>query len=322
MKKILITGYCGFIGTNLVNSLSGYKLIGVDLHQNSFIDEHFDWSQIGNILEVDCIIHLAGKAHDTEKSKDFQDYYTINLDLTKEIFYFFLKSSATKFVYFSSVAAVTDSLPPGVILTEESVTNPLTHYGKSKLDAEKFINGIVLPPGKLVYILRPSMVHGPGNRGNLPLLFAFVQRGIPWPLGAYKNKRTFTYIKNLLFVIKQLIERDIEPGTYQVVDDDAITTNVLVRTIMDSLGKPVHIWNIPPFIINILAKFGDLFVLPINSFRLKKLTTSFEVSNKKIKKALEIDHMPYETLAGLKMSIEELVKDLQKLSINETNNRF
>ena len=310
MKTILITGYNGFIGKNLIKALIGYRLIGVDLLKGDIVDEHFYWSEIGNVGHFDCIIHLAGKAHDTENDKDFKDYYEVNVGLTRRIFDVFQKSKAKKFIYFSSVAAITDSLPAGKILLEETSPNPLTHYGKSKLAAEEYLNNQVLIVEKLVYIIRPSMVHGPGNRGNLPLLFKFLKKGFPWPLGAYNNKRTFTYIGNLLFVIQRIIKDDIEPGTYQVVDDESISTSDLVRDIMKAMGKPVRIWNVPDFLVNLSAKIGDLLGLPINSFRLKKLTTSFEVSNRKIKRALGVEEMPVKAINGLKMSIEALTKGI------------
>jgi len=192
------------------------------------------------------------------------------------------------------------------------IANPTTHYGKSKLAAEKYINDQILPENKQVYILRPSMVHGAGNKGNLPLLFKYIQKGFPWPFGAYKNNRTFTYIGNLQFVIQQLIERNIEPGTYQVVDDEAISTNDLVQIIGESLNKPVCTLNISSFITNLLMKAGYFFGMPNVSFRFKKLTTSFEISNKKIKNALGIEKMPFRALDGLKKSIEELILEAQK----------
>lgn len=308
MVVVLITGYNGFIGRNLIKAMHGHRIIGVDLQQSELVDKHLTWSEVEKVCEIDVIIHLAGKAHDTENSNDSKEYYDVNVGLTEQIFKVFISSKAKKFIYFSSVAAVTDSLPSGEVLREETTPDPLTHYGKSKLAAEKYITEQVLPEDKQIYILRPSMVHGPGNRGNLPMLFKFIKRGFPWPLGAYNNQRTFTYIGNLMYVIQQLIEKTIEPGTFQVVDDESISSNDLVRTIMKSLSRTVRIWYIPPFIINLLARIGDVFGLPINSFRLKKLTTSFEVSNKKIKNALRIDKMPFQAVDGLKMSIDELTK--------------
>ncbi len=102
---------------------------------------------------------------------------------------------------------------------------------------------------KKVYILRPCMIHGPGNKGNMNLLYKIQQKGLPWPLGAFENKRSFCSIDNLLFVVKQLIDKEIETSIYQVADDDALSTNELIRLIAGSQNKKARIWNIPASII-------------------------------------------------------------------------
>jgi nucleoside-diphosphate-sugar epimerase len=93
-------------------------------------------------------------------------------------------------------------------LTEEFISNPVIHYGKNKLLAENYISFSDIPVGKRVYILRPCMIHGAGNKGNLNLLFRLVSKGIPWPLGAYENERSFCSMDNLSFIIRELIENE------------------------------------------------------------------------------------------------------------------
>ncbi len=105
------------------------------------------------------------------------------------------------------------------------------------------------PSKKRVYILRPCMIHGPGNKGNLNLLYNIVSKGIPWPLGAFHNQRSFLSISNLEYVIRQLIENDIAPGTYQVADDEPVSTNELIRLVSQSLSRKPRIWKLPPGII-------------------------------------------------------------------------
>ena len=101
----------------------------------------------------------------------------------------------------SSVKAAADEINGE--LTEEIIPKPSTHYGKSKLLAEEYILSKVLPPGKRVYIIRPCMIHGPGNKGNLNLLYQLVRKNVPWPLASFDNKRSFCSIENLCFVIKE-----------------------------------------------------------------------------------------------------------------------
>jgi nucleoside-diphosphate-sugar epimerase len=148
------------------------------------------------------------------------------------------------------------------------------------------------------------MIHGPGNKGNLNLLYSIVKKGIPWPLGAFENKRSFLSIDNLSFVIRQLIEKDIEPGIYQVADDEPLSTNQLFSIISESLGKKPRVYNISRGLIKSLARTGDLLHLPLNTERLKKLTESYVVSNSKLKTALGIERMPVSAKSGLAMTLE------------------
>src|SRR5690606_34965976 len=133
------------------------------------------------------------------KTADDEIYFKINRDLTIQLFNEFLKSSSKDFFYFSSVKAATDSVEG--YLDEDFVAYPVTPYGKSKLAAEEHLLNQKLPEGKRVFIIRPCMIHGPGNRGNLNLLYKIVKKGIPWPLAAFENQRSFLSIDNLNFLI-------------------------------------------------------------------------------------------------------------------------
>jgi nucleoside-diphosphate-sugar epimerase len=147
------------------------------------------------------------------------------------------------------------------------------------------------------------MIHGPGNKGNLNLLFKLVSKGIPWPLGAFENRRSFASIENLQFVIQQLVENDIEPGIYQVANDEPLSTNEIIQLIAKSQGRKSCIWNISKKMISLLAKTGDIFHLPLNSERLKKLTESYVVSNQKLKRALGIENMPVSAEEGMNKTL-------------------
>jgi nucleoside-diphosphate-sugar epimerase len=303
--NILITGAFGFVGNNLSHALKSqqkHRLTAVDLiaPAGGIYDSFYTWSQLDHIGKSgnDVFIHLAGKAHDTSNTADATSYFDINVGLTKKIMDLFLASTATKFIFFSSVKAVADTVD-GAILTEAADCNPRTPYGQSKLQAEEYILAQPLRDGKKVYILRPCMIHGPGNKGNLNLLYKLVQKGIPWPLGGFANSRSFTSVENLQFVIAKLIEGDIEQGIYQMADDEPLSTNDLIELIGESFHRKAHIWNLSPRIIKASAKLGDMLRLPLNSERLKKLTESYVVSNQKIKRALGIDTMPLTSKAGM-----------------------
>jgi nucleoside-diphosphate-sugar epimerase len=273
VKSIFITGSTGFVGKNLVSFLS-----------NKFSFVIYDRSDKIKI-EQDLVIHLAGKAHDLKNVSSPEEYYTVNTELTKKVFEAFLYSNAKVFITLSSVKAVADILDNE--LNEDYIANPVTHYGKSKLLAEQYILSKEMPEDKRVYILRPCMIHGPGNKGNLNLLYKIVSKGLPWPLGSFENQRSFCSIDNLFFIIQELIDNENIPnGVYNIADDVPLSTNELINLISESQKKIFHIWNVPKFLINTFARIGDFLKLPLNSERLIKLTESYIVSNTKIKSAI------------------------------------
>jgi len=274
--KIAITGSSGFVAKNLINYFSlKHTIFKINR------DELVNGSLSVIFSDNDIIIHSAGKAHDLKLTSNSSEYYLVNTELTKNTFDTFLNSSAKAFIFISSVKAVADKLED--ILTEDYKPLPITHYGKSKLFAEQYILSKPIPIGKRIYILRPCMIHGIGNKGNLNFLYKFVSMGIPWPLGAFKNKRSFCSIDNLSFIINELIENEAIPsGIYNIADDEPIGTNKLIEIISISLNKTPHIWRVPHFIINNIAKVGDILRLPLNTELLRKLTESYTVSNKKI----------------------------------------
>src|SRR5690554_649029 len=310
MKQILITGINGFVGTNFTNRWrDDHKLFGVDIHQpdKDGVERTYSWYNLGKLPPVDAIVHLAGKAHDTKNRSEAQSYFEINTGLTERIFDYFLQSDAKTFVFFSSVKAAADYVP-GDILTEDVVPTPVGPYGESKIRAEEYLQSkmdIAKSRGKRVFILRPCMIHGPGNKGNLNLLYSVVSKGIPWPLGAFDNRRSFCSIDNISFVVEQLIVKEgIESGIYHVGDDEPISTNELIGLISESVGKRSCIWRLPKGLMGAAASVGGLLHLPLNKERLHKLTENYVVSNDKIKNVLDIDRMPVSAREGMKRTLD------------------
>lgn len=275
--KITITGASGFVGQNLQDYLKETYEIDT-LSVRFLVNQTFKF-------ETNAVIHLAGKAHDLKKVSQPQEYYEANLELTSQLFDAFMLSDAKVFLFMSTVKAVADEVKG--VLSEDEIPNPKTHYGIAKQQAENYIQSKELPEGKRVYILRPCMIHGPGNKGNLNLLYQLVAKGLPWPLGGVENQRSFLSIENLCFVIKELLENETIPsGIYNVADDMSLSTNELIRLLGTSLGKKSTIWNINSFLVKKLSRIGDFLHLPLNSERLQKLTESYIVSNEKIVNAL------------------------------------
>ena len=351
--KILITGVHGFVGSNLVEALKGeHTIYGLDIISplKDGVEKTFSWDDLGEgvqevqssrvqgkIPEIDAIIHLAGKAHDTKNQSAADVYFKVNTGLTQKIFDWYLAHpTAKKFIQFSTVKSAADRVE-GNFLTEECIPTPVGPYGKSKIAAENYIIEKFAPEAmkrpfhnftdedvvafaevqgsrfkvqgeKKVYIMRPCMIHGPGNKGNLNLLYGVVSKGIPWPLGAFENRRSFTSIGNLQEVIKGLLTKDVPSGIYHMGDDEALSTNELIEVICSALGKKAHIWRIPRGLMNGLAKIGDVLNLPLNSQRMQKLTENYVVSNAKIKAALGMNEMPVRAKDGLRETIKSFAK--------------
>lgn len=337
--KILITGVHGFVGSNLVEALSKeHTIYGLDIVNptKEGVRYTFSWDYLDtedDIPEVDAIIHLAGKAHDTKNQSAADVYFKVNTELTKKIYDYYLRSKAKKFIFFSSVKAAADRVE-GEYVDENVVPSPKGPYGESKIAAERYIlsqppfkslaEGLARRPeggsqikeiaeldssqAKKVYILRPCMIHGPGNKGNLNLLYGVVKKGIPWPLGAFENKRTFTSIDNLCFIIKGLLTENVESGIYNINDDEAVSTNELIDIICSAMGKKAHIWRIPRGLMEGVAKIGGALHLPLNAERLQKLTENYVSSNAKIKKALGVEQLPVRAKDGLMKTIKSFEK--------------
>lgn len=306
--KILITGVHGFVGSNLVEALKKeHTIYGLDIisPQKDGVRFTFPWDFLdkpGEIPEVDAIIHLAGKAHDTKNQSAAEVYFKVNTGLTQKIFDWFLaQPKCKKFVFFSTAKAAADKVDG--VLTEDVVPTPVGPYGESKIKAEEYILS-KMPADKQVYIFRPCMIHGPGNKGNLNLLYNVVRKGIPWPLGVFENRRTFTSVENICFAVNGVLTRDVPSGIYNMGDDDALSTNELIEEICLSLGKKAHIWHLPKGLMKGVAKLGGALHLPLDSERLRKLTENYISSNEKIKKALGVEKMPVDAREGLQRTLE------------------
>lgn len=294
--QVVITGASGFIGTNLRTYLGADEVFrvsclslrgGVDLRQ---------------LEGANAVVHLAGKAHDLKSASDPEEYQRVNYELSANLFDAFLASGCRKFIYMSSVKAVADTLDG--VLKEGDIPHPGTPYGQSKLRAEEYMRSVSLPADKSCYILRPCMVHGPGNKGNLNLLYRLVRMGIPYPLGAFTNRRSYLGIENLCFVIRELIEReDIPQGTYNVADDEALSTAEVVRLISVSMKRRSRIWSIPKGLIAGIARLGDRLHLPLTTERLGKLVSDYVVSNEKVRNALQ-KNLPRSSKEGLKVTFK------------------
>ena len=282
--KILLSGAYGFVGTNRSQSLvsKGHECIALDLAKGEApYAEFYTWDELGKIdwTGVDAVVHLAGKAHDTKNVTEPQVYFDVNVGLTQKLFTV-CGDKVKTFIYFSSIKAVDGDTP----------------YAQSKREAEKWLDGRVV-------ILEPAMIHGPGNKGNLNLLFALARHGLPWPLAAFENRRSFTSVGNVCAVVEELCKGNVPRGIYPLCDDEPVSTNRLIELIAEATGKKARLWRLPKRLMRFVAKAGDVCRLPLDSERLGKLTEDSVVDNSKIKAALGWESMPIRAEEGLRKTL-------------------
>jgi nucleoside-diphosphate-sugar epimerase len=306
--EIGITGHSGFVGSYLLRANTGkhhfHGISRTNADNTGLLQSCTTWDNlsVAELNKMEVVLHLAGKAHDLKNTSNAAEYFEVNRDLTKKIFDLFLQSTAKDFIYFSSVKAVADKVEG--ILREEVAPAPKTAYGQSKQEAEAYLLAQPLPAGKRLFIFRPCMIHGPGNKGNLNLLYGFVKKGIPYPLAAFRNKRSFLSVDNLCYVVNKVIsDNSIASGVYNLADDESLSTNEVVTLISGTLKKTPRLIAVQAGFLKAIARAGDVIGLPLNTERLNKLTESYIVSNEKIRKALGIGAMPVSVSDGLVKTI-------------------
>ena len=195
-------------------------------------------------------------------------------------------------------------------------------YGRSKFAAEEWLKEQYLhcppPPHFSTYILRPAMIHGPGNKGNLNLLWGVARRGMPWPLAAFENRRSFTSIGNICAAVEALAasgsgavgERRVTAGAnqvFEIADDEMISTNRLIELIAEACGRKARLWRLPKGLMRCAARIGDILHLPLNTERIEKLTEDSFVDNSALKAFLGWEKMPIGAEEGMKKTLESFL---------------
>ncbi|MGG5208551.1 NAD-dependent epimerase/dehydratase family protein [Chryseobacterium sp. MIQD13] len=295
--NIAVFGGSGFVGKNLIQS----RLMDAEIQAISLRDT--SWKEAAG--SADIMINLVGKAHDHKGTASEKDYSFANVELVKEIFDTFIKSDARLLIHISSIAAV-EEFESEKPLKEESICNPVSLYGTTKRQAEEWLSAQILPENKKVIILRPPMIHGPGDKGNLGLLYKIISKGLPYPLASFDNSRSFLSIDNFSFFISEIIknENEIKTGIYHICDDEPVSTKDIITIIKKVTNKRTLNLSVPKIFIQGIAKAGDILPLPINTKRLKKMTGNLLVSNEKIKNTLKITDLPASAKQGLEKTIK------------------
>jgi UDP-glucose 4-epimerase len=294
-----VTGAGGFIGRPLCSALQERgDTVVAGLRSRSpgpwnrmlLNDLAYSCPSASEINGVDCVIHLAGKAHALGELRQDEDvYFRINVEATRKLLESCRAAAVRRFVFISSVkAAGEDGL---VALDETTVCRPDTPYGRSKLEAERLVlyGGYVPEP----VVLRLSMVYGPTAKGNLPHMIRAIHRGYFPPLPETGNKRSMVHIEDVVNAVLLAADAPAARGqTYIVTGGRDYSTREIYQGICEALGKPVPRWSVPPRALQALAKLGDRIGrlrgkrFMFDSDALHKLTGSEVYSCEKIEREL------------------------------------
>ena len=235
MKKVLITGQNGYIGTQLKNWLSNWS----DEYNTEFISlKNEDWRN-KKLGEFDVVVHLAGLAHVSTKQKFEKKYYKINKELTIELAEKCKSDGVKHFIFMSSIIVFGDSTNEIKSITKNTVPIPSNFYGDSKLQAEKYINLLESPLFK-VSIIRPPMVYGKGSKGNFIKLLNISNYLLFLP--NINNKKSVIYIDNLTELIRLIIKKQ-SSGIFMPRNLENVSTTEIVKEIRKANGKKTYVLN-------------------------------------------------------------------------------
>jgi len=264
MKSVLLTGASGFIGQWLAQHLQkkDYRLLlgnrecreqsGISGRSQHVLFDLEDEKSITTALKnsPDVVIHLAGLAHN--HSRDKEKIYRVNAEGTERLAKIANNAGVKLFIYISTIK-VHGKLSYDRPFTEYSPISAEDDYALSKLKAEQALRDMC-DAGEMQYIvLRPPLVYGPGVKANFMRLLTLIDKNTPLPLAGFNNCRSYIYVENLCHIIERLIHRDSCKNQVYLVKDFDLSTKDLVSEIALAFGKPAKLFNVPGYILRIIA---------------------------------------------------------------------
>jgi nucleoside-diphosphate-sugar epimerase len=325
-KKIhvLVTGASGFIGRHLCHYLVelGYSVRGT--HRGVKIpcgyNKNIEWINVGEIGPetqwetalngIDYVIHLAALAHQIgEKGNGrINEFFQVNTYGTENLIYQIKKNKAIKRIVYLSSVSVYDP-ERNEYLNELSLCNPVTDYGRSKLAAEKVIKDTLTNYGTDWCILRPALVYGSGNPGNMARLQRLVDLGLPLPFANIKNKRSFIFVGNLVNAITACINNsNAGCKTFIISDGCDLSTTELVQKIALITGKRALLFQVPLSLLKLIGRVGDNInrvlhrSFGIDTYSVDRLVGSFTIDASFIRNTLNWK-APFSIDEGLKKTL-------------------
>jgi len=275
MSLTLITGASGFIGSCLLPCLSkeefAVRAVVRDLTDGLFkgvqyvrIDDfnsENDWGQ--SLYGVDSVVHLAARAHVLrDRAVDpLAEFRLVNVEGTLNLARQAALAGVRRFVFISSIGvngAETFDFP----YTSDDQPAPHSPYAVSKYEAEVGLKKIACETGMDVVIIRPPLVYGPSAPGNFGSLVSWLLRGVPLPLGAVHNMRSFISLDNLVDLIVTCLNHPAAANqTFLVSDGEDLSTTELLQRMGRALGKPARLIPVPVGVMKVVANLlgkGDV----------------------------------------------------------------
>ena len=282
---LLFTGASGFLGNNIIHLLNGtYNIISVGLspQDNYLVDIATDIPTFTDAFDV--VFHAAGKAHSVPKTEaEKRLFFAVNLQGTKNLCTALERSGIPKaFIFISTVAVY--GCDSGENITEEHPLNGTTPYALSKIKAEKYLEGWCAMHNVKLSILRPSLIAGPNPPGNLGAMIRGIRNGKYLSIAGGKARKSVLMVQDVANLLPMLIEKG---GIYNVCDSYQPSFRELEMVICKQLSRKGPI-SIPYWLAKSMAVVGDCLgeKAPINSLKLRKITSSLTFSNEKAMREL------------------------------------
>ena len=286
MKKYLITGESGFIGKHLLGLLKNYQAeIRVIARKKNHKYETFvcnlgsEKIPYAALDSIDTVIHLAGLSHDVKNPlTSSKIYYDVNVSATIDLAQAAVDSGVKSFVFVSSTKAGGNPIV-GSCADESDQFEPEGIYGKTKREAEIQLLKIGEDSDMSVSIIRPSLVYGPGMKGNLKLMLNGIKKSYFPPLPETGNIRSMIHVDDLVNAILLISENDLTNGEiYIATDGESYSSRDIYNIMRDVAGKRPLKWSVPKFVFLSLALLS-----PRIRYKIDKLLGDQCYSSKKLR---------------------------------------